>query len=294
MKRSEKYSMLNEMAAEDLKGVDFEKDTFDIIASKYISNYNTRVAGKKGKDGEVGKPFSSKSIGPMRTVLAKALKVETKDEKINSIVDAAKKLENITAPSDTKERSKKANLVKKEKTEAEHAASASKIGDLASGAAKVMKESLMDNIRKNSGLISLQEGTGRSPKEAQIASIYGRKEKYIKDFKRFVKEDSDEEKDEQGKEYFTKESFKAVQKQVLLNMASRIEEDLSMKFDKVLVSFKEILEILKSILSKELVESVLQEGKGGKSKTAKCPICGNKYLVKTGYCLSCKKKVASV
>ncbi len=190
MKRSEKYSMLNEMAAEDLKGIDFEKDTFDIIASKYISNYNTRVAGKKGKDGEVGKPFSSKSIGPMRTVLAKALKVETKDEKINSIVDAAKKLENITAPSDTKERSKKANLVKKEKTEAEHAASASKIGDLASGAAEVMKESLMDNIRKNSGLMLITESSAK--------------------------------------------------------------------------------------------------------KTAKCPTCGGKYLVQTGYCLHCKKKVASM
>ncbi len=29
-----------------------------------------------------------------------------------------------------------------------------------------------------------------------------------------------------------------------------------------------------------------------KSKTAKCPDCGNKYLVATGYCVSCKKKVA--
>jgi uncharacterized OB-fold protein len=28
------------------------------------------------------------------------------------------------------------------------------------------------------------------------------------------------------------------------------------------------------------------------SKTAKCPKCGNKYLVQTGYCVSCKKKVA--
>lgn len=28
-----------------------------------------------------------------------------------------------------------------------------------------------------------------------------------------------------------------------------------------------------------------------KGKTAKCPDCGNKYLVKTGYCLTCKKKV---
>ena len=27
------------------------------------------------------------------------------------------------------------------------------------------------------------------------------------------------------------------------------------------------------------------------SKTAKCPTCGNKYLVATGYCLTCKKKV---
>lgn len=28
------------------------------------------------------------------------------------------------------------------------------------------------------------------------------------------------------------------------------------------------------------------------TKTAKCPDCGKKYLVATGYCLSCKKKVA--
>ena len=28
------------------------------------------------------------------------------------------------------------------------------------------------------------------------------------------------------------------------------------------------------------------------SKTAKCPDCGGKYLVNTGYCVSCKKKVA--
>jgi hypothetical protein len=28
------------------------------------------------------------------------------------------------------------------------------------------------------------------------------------------------------------------------------------------------------------------------TKTAKCPICGGKYLVATGYCVSCKKKVA--
>lgn len=28
------------------------------------------------------------------------------------------------------------------------------------------------------------------------------------------------------------------------------------------------------------------------TKTAKCPKCGNKYLVSTGYCVSCKKKVA--
>jgi len=27
------------------------------------------------------------------------------------------------------------------------------------------------------------------------------------------------------------------------------------------------------------------------SKTAKCPDCGGKYLVQTGYCVSCKKKV---
>jgi len=27
------------------------------------------------------------------------------------------------------------------------------------------------------------------------------------------------------------------------------------------------------------------------SKTAKCPECGSKYLVQTGYCVSCKKKV---
>lgn len=27
------------------------------------------------------------------------------------------------------------------------------------------------------------------------------------------------------------------------------------------------------------------------NETAKCPDCGNKYLVKTGYCLTCKKKV---
>lgn len=36
---------------------------------------------------------------------------------------------------------------------------------------------------------------------------------------------------------------------------------------------------------------VLEEGKG---KTAKCPTCGEKYLVQTGYCLSCKKKVADM
>jgi hypothetical protein len=36
---------------------------------------------------------------------------------------------------------------------------------------------------------------------------------------------------------------------------------------------------------------LLTEGKD--SKTAKCPDCGNKYLVKSGYCLSCKKKVAA-
>lgn len=29
-----------------------------------------------------------------------------------------------------------------------------------------------------------------------------------------------------------------------------------------------------------------------KAETAKCPDCGNKYLVQTGYCVSCKKKVA--
>jgi len=28
------------------------------------------------------------------------------------------------------------------------------------------------------------------------------------------------------------------------------------------------------------------------ASTAKCPTCGNKYLVQTGYCVSCKKKVA--
>ena len=28
------------------------------------------------------------------------------------------------------------------------------------------------------------------------------------------------------------------------------------------------------------------------AKTAKCPTCGSKYLVATGYCLKCKKKVA--
>lgn len=28
-----------------------------------------------------------------------------------------------------------------------------------------------------------------------------------------------------------------------------------------------------------------------KEKTAKCPDCGNKYLVKTSYCVTCKKKV---
>jgi len=27
------------------------------------------------------------------------------------------------------------------------------------------------------------------------------------------------------------------------------------------------------------------------SKTAKCPDCGSKYLIQTGYCVSCKKKV---
>lgn len=31
----------------------------------------------------------------------------------------------------------------------------------------------------------------------------------------------------------------------------------------------------------------------GKSKTAKCPDCGGKYLIQTGYCVSCKKKVGN-
>jgi len=32
--------------------------------------------------------------------------------------------------------------------------------------------------------------------------------------------------------------------------------------------------------------------KKASTKTAKCPECGSKYLVATGYCVSCKKKVA--
>lgn len=40
--------------------------------------------------------------------------------------------------------------------------------------------------------------------------------------------------------------------------------------------------------SNKMRRMVIEKG----SATAKCPICGKKYLVATGYCVSCKKKVA--
>lgn len=44
------------------------------------------------------------------------------------------------------------------------------------------------------------------------------------------------------------------------------------------------------ILKKELKENTMRTYNEG--ETAKCPDCGKKYLVNTGYCVSCKKKVA--
>lgn len=48
-------------------------------------------------------------------------------------------------------------------------------------------------------------------------------------------------------------------------------------------------EIKKDILNK--VEEFLKEEKAS-TETKECPECGGKYLVATGYCVGCKKKVA--
>lgn len=46
------------------------------------------------------------------------------------------------------------------------------------------------------------------------------------------------------------------------------------------------------MLKKLYEETEMKKIRRYEAKTAKCPDCGGKYLVQTGYCVSCKKKVA--
>lgn len=49
--------------------------------------------------------------------------------------------------------------------------------------------------------------------------------------------------------------------------------------------------ISKDVLGDKAESTVKENIEEAESKTAKCPDCGGKYLVNTGYCVSCKKKV---
>lgn len=269
-KKSVEESTLEEMAAADLEGIDLE-GTPEEIAKAYIENYKKRTK----------KEFTAQAAASMKKAIDR--------DDIDAIVAAARKYADVKPAKSHADRSKESNEKRAEAEAGKKDVMAKNVEDQVKKAHDVYKE-MKEDIMKNSGLKLINESKGS--KEEQIAFINSMKAKLKSNFSEEVKEEIATEKDEQGKNNFEKESIKIIKKEVFGSMVYRIEEGLSMKFDKVLLSKKEISEILKSILSKGLSESVITEG--AKSKTAKCPICGEKYLVKTGYCLSCKKKVASV
>jgi len=65
-----------------------------------------------------------------------------------------------------------------------------------------------------------------------------------------------------------------------------IAKEIQFGNDRIIWVFEHMLKTLWESI--EMKDDVIEE----KSKTAKCPECGNKYLVQTGYCVSCKKKIA--
>lgn len=172
MKRSERYA-LNEMAAADMEGIDLTKGTPDSIAKQYVDNYKKRTE----------KEFTAQAAASFKKQLADR-------EDADAIVAAARKYAGVKEAKSHAVRSQESNAKKAAATAEKNDTMAKNVGAAAKAAADVgIKESIMDNIRKNSGLMMITESSEK--------------------------------------------------------------------------------------------------------KTAKCPTCGGKYLVKTGYCLHCKKKVGT-